>query len=410
MSSNSCVVVEPTSKELFDHYSSNTAAIVLLVFMSLFSVVTVIMYLEACHYINKKVNDSRTRVRLIVILGIYPVYSTTSLLALYIPRAHLITYLTATLYFSVALYQFLMLIVSYFGDRDQLIVKLQGSKIPIASPPLLCFFPCLPKPDMNVKNLLRLRRLVLQFVFIRPICNFIALILWADGTYVPGLFTADSAYVWLSVIALCSTFAALYGVIILMRITKGPLEGYNVQPKFLLIQLVLVLITSQLVIVGIFVLTEMVPCDYPFGSLARGYYYCDLLTVAEMLVFITFARFFFRKRIDRTPSGKDHPDHTYNISKRNSEPYLDIKESYTSSVTTSKMNGNGVSYNNNNNSGSFVNEGADAVEVDVENGPTLKSFKKLEEEDEYQDRDEVDVAHGDSDMPTDIEVSIQENV
>ncbi|XP_030854225.1 organic solute transporter subunit alpha [Strongylocentrotus purpuratus] len=400
-SNSSCVTSEPTSQQLFDYYSSNSAAIVLIVFMSLFSVATVIMYLEACHYINKKVNDSRTRIRLTVIMGIYPVYSCTSLLALYVPRAHLITYLTATLYFSLALFQFLMLIMSYFGGRDQLLVKLKGTTIPIASPPLLCCCPCLPRPEMNAKNLLRLRRIVLQFVFIRPICNFIALILWADGSYVPGLFTIDSAYVWLTVIALCSTFIALYGVIILMRISKAPLEGYNVQSKFFLVQLVLVLITSQLVIVGCFVLTGLVPCEYPMAALTRGYYYCDLLTVAEMLIFIIFARFFFRKRIGRTPSGKDHPDHHFNSSKRDSESALnDIKHRYRhfdhpTSETSTKMNGNGVSYNNNN-SGSYDNEGADAVEVHVEGGLTLKSFKVHEEDERRQEETEKDDAvHGD---------------
>eukprot|EP00057_Strongylocentrotus_purpuratus_P016649 XP_011671123.1 PREDICTED: organic solute transporter subunit alpha [Strongylocentrotus purpuratus] len=404
-SNSSCVTSEPTSQQLFDYYSSNSAAIVLIVFMSLFSVATVIMYLEACHYINKKVNDSRTRIRLTVIMGIYPVYSCTSLLALYVPRAHLITYLTATLYFSLALFQFLMLIMSYFGGRDQLLVKLKGTTIPIASPPLLCCCPCLPRPEMNAvqRTCADSRRTCSSSSSSRPICTFIcSLFSWARRTACSRLsFTIDSAYVWLTVIALCSTFIALYGVIILMRISKVPLEGYNVQSKFFLVQLVLVLITSQLVIVGCFVLTGLVPCEYPMAALTRGYYYCDLLTVAEMLIFIIFARFFFRKRIGRTPSGKDHPDHHFNSSKRDSESALnDIKHRYRhfdhpTSETSTKMNGNGVSYNNNN-SGSYDNEGADAVEVHVEGGLTPKSFKVHEEDERRQEEtEEDDAVHGD---------------
>ncbi|XP_071484201.1 organic solute transporter subunit alpha-like [Diadema antillarum] len=378
-----CTVVEPSSEELFAYYSSNTPAIVLIVFMSIFTLSTVLMYLEAGYYVNKKVNDSRTRVRLLVILGIYPVYSTTSLLALYIPRAHLITYLTATLYFSVALYQFLMLIVGYFGGREQLLIKLKDTKIPVASPPLLCCVPCLPQPDMNARNLLRLRRIVLQVAFVRPICNFTSLILWANGTYVPGLFAADSAYVWLTVIALCSTFVALYGVIILMRISKKPLEGYNVQSKFFMVQLVLVLITGQLLIIAIPVLTGAVSCEYPMPALTRGYYISDLLTVVEMVVFMLFARFFFRKRVGRTPAGMDHPDHHLHPSKRNSDAFVmgtGEKESYSNLSNGIKDPEYGVknkayfehdvkdvdvvvvTNNNNNNKVSYINEGADDVE------------------------------------------------
>lgn len=62
------------------------------------------------------------------------------------------------------------------------------------------------------------------------------------------------------------------------------------------------------------------------------------------------------------------------------------------------MNGNGVSYNNNN-SGSYDNDGADAVEVHVEGGLTLKSFKVHEEDEIRQEEAEEDV-----------EVSVQENV
>ena len=97
-----------------------------------------------------------------------------------------------------------------------------------------------------------------------------------------------------------------------------------------------------------------------------------MLTVVEMLIFIVIARFFFRKRIHRTPAGRDHPDHRFSISaKGDPEAPSDEKknadfansQTYHPDYHVNGVKGDAVAVSyNNNNAVSFVNDGVDDVD------------------------------------------------
>ena len=58
--------------------------------------------------------------------------------------------------------------------------------------------------------------------------------------------------------------------VVLVQISAAPLEKMCVKPKFLVLQLVLIISNFQHVIISFFVLGTVVPCDPPLSAKANG--------------------------------------------------------------------------------------------------------------------------------------------
>ncbi|XP_071793226.1 organic solute transporter subunit alpha-like [Asterias amurensis] len=292
-----CPTGELTSDELFKDIGQSAAAIVAIFFMTAVSILTVVLFIESVMNVNKKIPNSRRRVRLTVLMGIYPVMSVTSLFSLYVPSAHLLNTLLASMYFSVALFQFLMLIIDYYGGKHAVVEKLKDQKLSLAGPPLTCCCPCcLPKITITAKNLRRLRRLVMQVAFVRPLTYFISLVLWTDGKYKHGEIALNEPYIYLTTISITSGLFALYGIILFLTASLEPLKSYRIKPKFFIVQMVLILISTQNLVLAVLADIGVIPCVPPFNSDSRANYIGDMLVVVEMLFFGVLSRMYFRGR------------------------------------------------------------------------------------------------------------------
>ncbi|XP_071963036.1 organic solute transporter subunit alpha-like [Antedon mediterranea] len=301
MADDNCSGGDPTTSEMFKEFANDTGSLLTLITLTLMSFTTMFLYLESSMYINQKIASSRRRVRLLCILGIYPVLSGTSLIALYVPAAHLLCSFTGSIFFSVAMFQFLMLVFDFYGGKMYVIEVLKDQKLPLASPPLTCCCPCLPKMDVNEKNLRWVKRLVLQVAFVRPIALFVASVLWANGSYRPKL-AFDEAFLYIQLISFSSTFIAIYGIVMIFRASREPLQDFRITPKFLAIQIALILTNGQTIFLALLVLVDVIPCTPPFKSQTRANYVNDMLIITEMFFFFIMARVYFRTRIGNEES------------------------------------------------------------------------------------------------------------
>ncbi|KAJ8045555.1 Organic solute transporter subunit alpha [Holothuria leucospilota] len=348
--------------ELFRATSGDIGFMFFIIFMTLLTFATAIIFFESAFYLDRKIPASRRKVRLLIVLGIFPFISTCALLALYMPKSHLITTFTSTIYFSLAIYQFLGLIFDYYGGKVALLELLKDKTIPLAGPPLTCCcYCCIPPLRMTPRNLRIVKWLVLQVTIVRPVVLFIGLVTWADGSYVPGNLTFKSINLYVQLISLGSTLVALWGVIMFVRVSRGPLAKYRVTPKFLIVQICLITVSGQAILIAIIGGVGWIPCTNVFRSLDRGNYINDMLLVIEMFLFMVVSRVFFRSRKGNMGTLLDD-----DIEAPENEPSGGKQKSKELEAIGHNGNSN---YNNNGstneNSGNDNKGYADSVNVDI---------------------------------------------
>ncbi|XP_033125804.1 organic solute transporter subunit alpha-like [Anneissia japonica] len=293
---DTCPDFDPTAGELFETIGDHPGVISILVVCTIITIIECILFCEAAHYVASTIPYTDRRNCIIWILGIYPVFCLTSLLGLYIPRSAVLCNLTASVYFSVCLYQFFVLIIDYYGGHDSILLQMSNIEVSLRSPPIGCFFPCLPTFKMTEKNLLRIKIAVFQCALIRPFVLFVTEVLWLNGTYVPGSLASDEAFLYVNIITLTSTIIAIYAFIMFYRASREPLHGFKLTPKFIVVQLALICSNIQIIFLGILVLTDVIPCDDPFPTDSRhNRWQCLILTLESAIIF-PFVLKFFRTR------------------------------------------------------------------------------------------------------------------
>lgn len=293
------VLIQPTTEELMVALSSERTILIMLAFAIGLTVLTVGMFLESLVYVCRKI-PSRRKVQLAFIMGIYPVFCITALMAILVPNAALLTHFTSQIYFSVALVQFIMLLTGYYGSKDGLLNLLKGQIIPLGSPPILIFCACLwPKipiaPPTYKKFIRAVRFMVIQTAVFKPCMLFIGAMLWSNGNYFPGNFSGSDPWLAMEMCMLVSSMIALNGIIIMFRISKGPMKEFHLTPKFFTIQLTLILTSVQGFTISLIVYCGGFACRPPFIPAMRGLYYNQFLTIFEMFFFNLFATVWFRR-------------------------------------------------------------------------------------------------------------------
>ncbi|XP_070578970.1 organic solute transporter subunit alpha-like [Ptychodera flava] len=293
--SGGCSIGDPYTYQFFPNMTA--ASIALLVITSILSIVTLVIFLESVIFIQKTLPSTRRKMQVTWIIGLFPAYSLTSLLAIYVPRAHFIATIHSSLYLSVTLYCFVLLIFDYYGGFDAAIVLLSEDTSSIAFPPLLCCCVCcLPKVKVSKRFLRIMKRLVFQTALVGPIVRFIATVLWTDGRYKPGLIAFDEAYVYLNTILIVSTVLAMYGLQAIYKVSLTLLKEFRLRPKFLSVQITLLLGNIQNAFLGILVSTNVIKCSDPFSSKTRANFLFNFLIIIEMFLMSIAARFLFRTR------------------------------------------------------------------------------------------------------------------
>ncbi|XP_039203010.1 organic solute transporter subunit alpha-like [Crotalus tigris] len=281
----------PLSSEIFQVIKAQIWIFLIPVFLGL---VQVGLFLEQTGFFLRHGKSSHRTSVLLWILGVYPVFSLTSLICLYIPRASFVCNFVASIYHSITLWKFLALIRDFFGGSERMVQQLAGQRVSPNPFPCCCCC-CLPEIAANQANLRCMTVAVYQLSLIRTILFFITLILWTDDEYDYGAVGYTNPNSYINVIIAISTFLSFYGYLLFYKATKPALAGYNLRYKFVCIILVLVLCGLQSGIVETMGALGAIPCSPSLSPVTRSqmiYYYALAI---EMFLIGIFAHYSFRR-------------------------------------------------------------------------------------------------------------------
>ncbi|AWP09186.1 putative organic solute transporter subunit alpha-like [Scophthalmus maximus] len=252
------------------------------------------VFLEEVGFILRHVPSSGRKQLYLWILGMYPVFASTSLIALYVPRSSSLCNFVASLYHSITLLKFMDLITDFFGGSVRLLSALSGQLVSPDPFPCCCCC-CLPMVAINSSSRGWMMAAVLQLSVVRSILFFVTLVLWTDEQYDYGDVDSVNPNLYVNGIICVSTFVSFYGHLLFYKATKSALHGYGLRAKFVCVIVVLVLCGLQNGILETMGALEVIPCTPPFSVLTRSqliYHYC---VIVEMFCIGLYARHTFRK-------------------------------------------------------------------------------------------------------------------
>ncbi|KAJ0036115.1 hypothetical protein NQD34_004792 [Periophthalmus magnuspinnatus] len=258
------------------------------------ALLTLALFLEEVGFFLRHVPSPRRRQLSLWILGIYPVFALSSLVALYVPRSSSLCNFLASLYHSFTLLKFMGLITDLFGGQDTMMRVLSGQTVSPDPFPCCCCC-CLPLVAVNRSSQAWMMAAVLQLSVVRSVLFFVTLVLWTDERYDYGDMNSVDPNLYVNAIIGVSTFVSFYGHLLFYKATRRALPGYSLRAKFGCIIVVLVLCGLQSSILETMGALRVIPCTPPFSVLARSqliYHYC---VIVEMFCISLYARHTFRK-------------------------------------------------------------------------------------------------------------------
>ncbi|XP_026124593.1 organic solute transporter subunit alpha-like [Carassius auratus] len=261
---------------------------------AVFAVLILALFMEEIGFFLRHVPSQRRRCLSLWILGIYPVFGMTSIIALYVPRSSFLCNFIASLYHSITLLKFMGLIKDFFGGKTRMLEMLAGEQVSPNPFPCCCCC-CLPLFNINETSVGWMMAAVLQLSVVRTVLFFLTLVLWTDEQYDYGVVNSGNLNMYVNAIIAISTFLSFYGYLLFYKATKKALPGYGLRAKFICIIVILVLCGLQSGILETMGALNVIPCTPPFSDLFRSqliYHYCVLV---EMFCISLFAHHTFRK-------------------------------------------------------------------------------------------------------------------
>ncbi|XP_028669511.1 organic solute transporter subunit alpha [Erpetoichthys calabaricus] len=299
---SNCSVPEteiPLSTEFFEKIKGE---LWLFLLPALLTFILSAVFLEEMGFLFRNITSCRRRRLYLWILGIYPVFSMTSLIGMYVPRSMSVCSFVASLYHSITLWKFLALITDFFGGKSQMLVVLEGQLVSPNPFPCCCCC-CFPMITVNRSNIRWMTAIVFQLSVVRTILFFVTMVLWTDEKYDYGDVDYKNPNAYVNAIIGVSTFLSFYGYLLFYKATRRALHGYGLRAKFICIILILVLCGLQSGILETMAAFGVIPCNPPFSRLMRSQLIYHYSIIVEMFCIGLFARQCFRKVEPGSPNG-----------------------------------------------------------------------------------------------------------
>ncbi|XP_038074259.1 organic solute transporter subunit alpha-like [Patiria miniata] len=248
-------------------------------------------FIENVNFLFNRIPNKDRMIRIMWILGIYPVFALTSLFSLYFPRSSVFCNLTATCYYALGVYFFIGLIVFYFGGYEHAILKIADTRVPI-----LPF--CGKKVSIKLTEwaFLRLRFCVIQFAMFRALLMFIENVLFVNGTYSLSVMTAENGSIAIYSLVLVSGGIFMCALYIVHNASKPLLKGFYLTPKCLLLFAGFLISDVQMVIIGLLTTKDAIKCVMPFDGPNRANGWYSLVQIVECALIYPIVMMFFRTR------------------------------------------------------------------------------------------------------------------
>lgn len=243
--------------------------------------------------------DPKGQISIVRIVMMVPIYALTSWLAIICGKYAVYFNLFRDSYEALVLYEFFCLIIHYFDkeashyfsnlttseSNGNNSIKTFGdyfseySETPWPFP--FCF---LPNIIPGVKFFALIKACVIQYVFIKPVLSFLAVLLHMKAFYHTGYFIISDAYLWITVICNVSMSISLYMLVIFYLFIADVIEKYEPLYKFLSIKVLIFFIFWQSLIITVLYYFNFLPLLFDWDSNRSSVTLENILVCAEMFI------------------------------------------------------------------------------------------------------------------------------
>ncbi|KAL6470250.1 hypothetical protein MHYP_G00213690 [Metynnis hypsauchen] len=280
-----CLGDRPLTTEVINYLS--VFGITLYTILTFMTLVSIIVFLEMCAYIYKKVPYPK-KTNIIWIIGAAPIISTMCCLGLWIPRATMFADMTSNSYFAIVIYKFLILLFEECGGEEAFLRYSEKKTIKVSTGPCCCCCPCLPPVSITRRLLFLLKLGSLQYAILRPVFSIFSVALWANGNF------------------------DISTVRIMFMHVRNTLHSIKIMSKYAMYQLVFVLSQLQAAIINILAVNGVVACSPPFSSIARGSTFSQQLMIVELFVITVVTRMLYRRTYEQVNLDPHENDNEMN--------------------------------------------------------------------------------------------------
>ncbi|XP_051266625.1 organic solute transporter subunit alpha [Dicentrarchus labrax] len=284
--------------------------IILYSVLTFMAAVSMLVFLEECIYIYRKVPANKKSI-IIWVNGAAPVIGTMSCLGMWIPRATMFTDMTSACYFAVVVFKFLILMLEEVGGDEAFLKRAGRHKLKISTGPCCCCCCCLPYVAITRRSLFLLKLGSFQFAVLKIVFTILSIVLYTNGTFDLADLSITGAAIWINPFVGILTIIALWPVAIMFMHLRTALRTLKIIPKYAMYQLVLILSQLQTAIINILALNGTIACSPPFSASAKGYMMSQQLLILEMFIITLVTRLLYRRQYDPLPveDGNDN-EHT----------------------------------------------------------------------------------------------------
>ncbi|XP_028822073.1 organic solute transporter subunit alpha [Denticeps clupeoides] len=278
--------------------------IILYTVLTFMTTVSMLVYIEECVYIYRKV-ESNKKSAIIWVNGAAPVIATMSCLGMWIPRSTMFTDMISATYFAIVVFKFLILMIEECGGDDAFLKRSANKTLRISTGPCCCCCPCLPRVPVTRRNLFMLKLGAFQFALLKVVFTVLSMVLYFNGNFDVSDLGITGAVIWINPFVGVLTIIALWPVAIMFMHLRNTLRSLKIIPKYAMYQLVLVLSQLQTAIINILALNHTIACAPPYSSQARGYLMSQQLLILEMFIITLVTRLLYRRHYDPLPKEED---------------------------------------------------------------------------------------------------------
>ncbi|XP_008425251.1 organic solute transporter subunit alpha-like [Poecilia reticulata] len=268
--------------------------------LSFMSLLTLLLYLEQCVYIYKKVPYPKKTI-IIWISGASPVIATMACYGMWVPRAVMITDMTSNCYFAVVVYKVLVLLIEELGGMRDFLQRFSGKTFRINTGPCCCCCACLPRVSVSRGMLFLMKLGSMQYAILKTVFSVLSVILWMNGTFHVTNLKINSAMIWINPFVGVLLVISIWPIGIVFMNTKILMRSLKIIPKYALYQLTLILSQLQTSIINILALNGRIACAPPLSSYARGAMLSQQILIMEMFIISLFTRSLYRRMYDPLP-------------------------------------------------------------------------------------------------------------
>lgn len=145
---------------------------------------------------------------------------------------------TQFIFLAFVIYNFLSLCYEYLGGEGNIMSEIRGKPIKSSCMYGTC---CLAGKTYTIGFLRFCKQATLQFCLVKPVMAFVIIFLQSSGHYHDGDWSANTGYIYITIIYNVSVSLALYGLYLFYFATRDLLTPFDPVLKFCTIKSVIFL-------------------------------------------------------------------------------------------------------------------------------------------------------------------------